>query len=511
VTAAWEPALAAERNAFRAALGVLGFTDDGDLLRGPLAWRHPDGRPLTATVDVRLDHRFPFAPPMVQVVDPGAELELTFHREPNGNLCLWTSDEAVDAAPWRDPEQLLQRVCGWLVQTADGWPGDDDCDLERYLSRDDRMILYDLEVLTGTTGCVRTSIDRQAGMITITGEKRRMPQSPQKAKRGLSRKDQRLAWVGDIGEPARPIWDWEGLVTALGDDGATVDRLVELGAVEFLLLHYQRYGQAGALGLAVQRGRPATAPTVRACESADTSSSARTLRAGLNAGALADRPVAIVGLGAVGSFLADLLYRSGVGRLTLLDPECLRPGNIIRHLAGDAFIGSPKVHAVRARLSMLGLDVTGVSGRVSRVTTPADAIDLLATHDLVIDTTADARATALLRWAAEQTDHSMVSVCLQRQGAIARTDRFPLHGDEQHLAPVPTLPSPRQPTERGCGDPVSLTAPNAVLAAAELGCRLALDQLHGNDELPATLLDVLVAQADPPYDCIGLLRQPQPH
>jgi len=98
-----------------------------------------------------------------------------------------------------------------------------------------------------------------------------MPQSPQKAKRGLSRKDQRLAWVGDIGEPARPIWDWEGLVTALGDDGATVDRLVELGAVEFLLLHYQRYGQAGALGLAVQRGRPATAPTVRACESADTS------------------------------------------------------------------------------------------------------------------------------------------------------------------------------------------------------------------------------------------------
>jgi len=73
------------------------------------------------------------------------------------------------------------------------------------------------------------------------------------------------------------------------------------------------------------------------------------------------------------------------------------------------------------------------------------------------------------------------------------------------------LPSPRQPTERGCGDPVSLTAPNAVLAAAELGCRLALDQLHGNHELPATLLDVLVAQADPPYDCIGLLRQPQPH
>jgi hypothetical protein len=511
VTAAWELALAAERNAFRAVLGGLGFTDDGDLLRGAAVWRHPDGRALTATIEVRLDDRFPFAPPMVQVIDPGMELELTFHRERNGTLCLWTSDKAVEAAPWRDPEQLLRRVRSWLEETAAGWPGDVDCDLERYLPGDERMVLYDLDVLAGTTDGVRTSIDRKAGIVTITGEKRRTPLSPQKAKRGLSRKDQHLAWVADIGELARPIRDWEGLLTVLGSDGATVDRLVRLGAVEFVLLHYQRHGQAGALALAVQRGSLTMAPTVQACESADTSVSARTLRAGPDTGELADRPVAIVGLGAVGSFLGELLYRSGVRRLTLLDPERLRPGNIIRHLAGNAFVGSPKVHAVRTRLSMLGLDVTGISGRVSRVTTPVDAIDLLAEHDLVIDTTADARATALLRWAAEQTDHSMVSVCLQRQGAIARTDRFPLHGDEQHLAPVPTLPGPPLPRERGCGDPVSLTAPDAVLAAAELGCRLALDQLHGNHDLPATLLDVLVAQADPPYDRIGLLRQPLPH
>jgi hypothetical protein len=52
---------------------------------------------------------------------------------------------------------------------------------------------------------------------------------------------------------------------------------------------------------------------------------------------------------------------------------------------------------------------------------------------------------------------------------------------------------------------VSLTPPVAVLAAAELGCRLALDQLTGDRRLPATLLDVRVAQADPPYDRIGLL------
>jgi molybdopterin/thiamine biosynthesis adenylyltransferase len=505
VTAAWELGLTAERDAFRAALGGLGFTDDGDLLRGPAPWQHPDGRALTATVDVRLDDRFPFAPPMVQVVDPGVELELTFHREPDGTLCLWTSDELVESAPWRDPEQLLQRIRGWLSKTAAGWPGDDDCDLERYLPRDDRMILYDLEALAGITGCVRTSTNHRAGIVTITTQTRRTPMSPPKAKRGLPRKDQHLAWVANIGQPARPIWDWEGLLTALSNDQATVDQLVRLGAIDFALLHYQRHGQAGVLALALQRSRLATAPIVRACESADTGLSARTLRAGSTANQLTNRSVAIVGLGAVGSFLADLLYRSGVGRLTLVDPERLRPGNIVRHLAGDAFVNLAKVHAVRAQLSALGLDVTWITGQVMQVATPARAIDLLATHDLVVDATANARATALLRWAAEQTGHPLVSVCLQREGALARADRFPLRGDEQHLAPVPSLSGPLLPREPGCADPVSLTPPVAVLAAAELGCRLAIDQLHKGQDLPATLLNVLIAQADPPYDHIGLL------
>jgi hypothetical protein len=505
VTEPWELGLAAERDAFRAALGSLGFADDGELLRGPVPWRHPDGRELTATVDVRLDGRFPFAATMVQVVDPGVELELTFHRERDGTLCLWGSDEPVETAPWRDPERLLQRIGGWLAQTAAGWPGDQDCDLERYLPREDRLVLYDREALADVTGCVRTSLNRQAGTVMVTAERGRPWRSPPKTKRGQPRRNQHLAWVADIGEPVRPIWDWDGLVAALSNDGARVDHLVRLRAVEFVLLHYRRHGQAGALVLALDPGRPPAAPAVRACESADTSTAARTLRAGPAAEELADRPVAIVGLGAVGSFLADSLYRSGLRRLTLLDPERLRPGNLIRHLAGDAFVGHPKVRAVKAHLGALGLDVSRVTCKATRVATPAEAIDLLAEHDLVVDATADARTTALLRWAAEQIGHPMVSVCLQREGAIARADQFPLGDGEQHLAPVPSLPGPPLPRERGCGDPVSLTPPVAVHAAAELGCRLALDQLRGDRRLPATLLDVLVAQDDPPYDRLGLL------
>lgn len=501
----WEQSLAAERDAFRAALGGHGFVDDGELLRGPVPWRHPDGRQLTATVDVGLDDRFPFAPPTVQVADPGMDLEPTFHREPNGRLCLWTSDEQVDAAPWREPGRFLEQVGGWLALTAAGWPGDADCDLERYLPRDERMVLYDRTALADTVGCVRTRTNHQSRLVTITTQGHRPPFAPKKARRGLARKDQHLAWVADLGEPARPIWDWNGLVDAIDSDGPTVDRLVRLGAVDFALLHYRRGGHAGTIALAFQRGGPSAPPTVRACESADTSLTTRTLRAGPGNDQLTDRSVAVVGVGAVGSFLADALYRSGVRRLTLLDPERLRPGNLIRHLAGNAYIGFAKDDAVKAHLSALGLDVTTVTSQTMGVSTPAEAVCLLAGHDLVVDATANARATAMLGWAAEQTGRPMVSICLQREGALARADRFPLRGGEQHLDPVPLLPGPPPPRERGCGDPVSLTPPVAVLAAAELGCRLALDQLTGDRRLPATLLDVRVAQADPPYDRIGLL------
>jgi hypothetical protein len=160
VSSSWEQGLAAERDTFRAALGGHGFADDGELRRGPVPWRHPDGRQLTATVDVRIDDWFPFAPPTVQIADPGMDLELTFHREPNGRLCLWNSDERVDAAPWREPGRFLEQVGGWLALTAAGWPGDADCDLERYLPRDERMVLYDRTALADTAGCVRTRTDR---------------------------------------------------------------------------------------------------------------------------------------------------------------------------------------------------------------------------------------------------------------------------------------------------------------------------------------------------------------
>lgn len=69
--------------------------------------------------------------------------------------------------------------------------------------------------------------------------------------------------------------------------------------------------------------------------------------------------VAILGCGSVGSEVADALASSGVGRLTLVDPDTMSEDNVFRHALGRDKIGVPKVLALRDDLTRKypGLDV----------------------------------------------------------------------------------------------------------------------------------------------------------
>ena len=61
--------------------------------------------------------------------------------------------------------------------------------------------------------------------------------------------------------------------------------------------------------------------------------------------------VLIVGLGGVGSWTAEALVRSGIGNITLVDPDSICVSNINRQiLALDSTIGKSKVLAMKTRL-----------------------------------------------------------------------------------------------------------------------------------------------------------------
>jgi hypothetical protein len=506
VTKSWERELAAERATFRRILAKVGFTGEGETVRGPLRWHRSDGETVTATIEVTLTAAYPFVPPQVRVLDAGVPLTATFHRDRDGSLCLWPTDVPVENAPWSDPAQLLRRVATWLQQTDAGWPDDSACDLERYLPTADGMVLYDLPSLGSVHGCVRTRTAPGHRHVTITGQAQTPPVRPQRRQRGtptVGRRYRHLAWVADIGEVTRPIENWSSLRPLLGDDADQVCRLVGIGAVEYLLLRYRRGSSFGMLALTARPCATRHAPVeIKACEAADTSELTRLLRAGPAAAELANHRVAVVGAGAVGSFVADLLFRHGVRTLTLLDGQLLRPGNLVRHLAGESWVGHPKVVAVAGCLADLGFDTTRIEPRHEKLTTPQHAVTLLRKHDLVIDATGDARGSALLAWAGSTVQRTVITVCVERHGGIVRVDRFPLRGSEKHHPPVRGR-AKDQVSEHGCDDPVSMTQPGSVIAAAQLACRAAIDDLTRECTLPATLLDVIEPQ-EKPYHVRGL-------
>ncbi|MEE1721090.1 ThiF family adenylyltransferase, partial [Pseudomonas aeruginosa] len=69
---------------------------------------------------------------------------------------------------------------------------------------------------------------------------------------------------------------------------------------------------------------------------------------------LAGKNIALVGCGAIGGYLADLLVKSGAGflggSLVLIDDDELSVGNLGRHFLGFEYIGQNKAAALCAEL-----------------------------------------------------------------------------------------------------------------------------------------------------------------
>lgn len=93
--------------------------------------------------------------------------------------------------------------------------------------------------------------------------------------------------------------------------------------------------------------------------------------------------VILFGVGGVGGWCAEALVRSGIGHLTLVDPDCVDVTNINRQLpATTRTVGCPKVDVLRERLLEINplCDVTALQ---ERYTLGADF--QLAGYDVIID------------------------------------------------------------------------------------------------------------------------------
>ena len=95
--------------------------------------------------------------------------------------------------------------------------------------------------------------------------------------------------------------------------------------------------------------------------------------------------VLVAGVGGVGGYAAEMLARSGVGHLTVVDADNVAPSNINRQIiALHSTVGQPKTALFAARFRDINPDIS-VNARQEYIT-PDNVPELLDGHyDYVID------------------------------------------------------------------------------------------------------------------------------
>lgn len=102
--------------------------------------------------------------------------------------------------------------------------------------------------------------------------------------------------------------------------------------------------------------------------------------------------ILLLGCGALGSAVAEMLVRAGASQLHLVDYAKVRPGVLVRQRYADSDIGQIKSHALKGRLDALGLpcEVSADAHNLSLIALPHFN---LGDFDLMIDATASTQVT----------------------------------------------------------------------------------------------------------------------
>lgn len=140
-------------------------------------------------------------------------------------------------------------------------------------------------------------------------------------------------------------------------------------------------------------------------------------------GELAKMKVTVVGVGSIGSAVADSLAFYGVGELALVDYDRLLPHNVVRHQLTRRDIGRHKVNAVaehlRRRWPVLTVDRYPLD-----VSEDADVMrPLFARSDLVVCAADGVTARRVTNHLARRAGTPLVLVCVLENGALGEVIR----------------------------------------------------------------------------------------
>lgn len=108
---------------------------------------------------------------------------------------------------------------------------------------------------------------------------------------------------------------------------------------------------------------------------------------------LCGKRVLLLGCGALGSSVAEMVLRSSAAKLHLVDCGTVKPGILVRQRYADSDVGSAKAYALRAHLQAIGLQCVVTADLVNLADQALSRFDFKE-WDFVIDTTASASVTS---------------------------------------------------------------------------------------------------------------------
>ncbi len=98
--------------------------------------------------------------------------------------------------------------------------------------------------------------------------------------------------------------------------------------------------------------------------------------------------IAVIGAGALGSTVAEILARGGTNHILIVDYDYLEPGNLVRHTLTGADLGCNKATATAARLKQTA-PMSSISAHAASLPSGNSLQKLLEPFDIVLDCTGD--------------------------------------------------------------------------------------------------------------------------
>lgn len=212
---------------------------------------------------------------------------------------------------------------------------------------------------------------------------------------------------------------------------------------------------------------------------------------------LREARVAVLGCGSLGSTIAMMMARAGVGHLLLVDPERMESANAGRHLLGIESLGEDKAAATKRRILSELPHIGSVEAEVLRVApTNAALLERLASYALIVSTTGNWSAECLLNdrqrsgtgfpkilygWIEAHAAAAHAALILPT-GACLRCGRTPVG---RPLLPVTTWPdSAAIAQEPACGATFSPYGPMDLVWAHALIGQTAISALLAPPQAP---------------------------